>query len=138
VELSKSASPESLEMFTSLKSQLFVRSALLSLFFALPGGVEAAQSQQLDPAMKAIADAWAKRQAALKTVKIIWRQERTDPHSKERLRALASAKGADPGEITGPSETTYETIGTLCLDGDSVALTMDINDPRVDALQTPA
>jgi hypothetical protein len=126
-------------MCASLKSVLVVSSVLVSLVSFLSIGVETARAQQLDPAMKPIADAWAKRQAALKSVKIVWRQERTDAHLKESLRAVSRAKGVElPADSTGDAATTYETIGTLCLDGDSIALTMDINDPRADALQTPA
>jgi hypothetical protein len=125
-------------MGTTLRRPIFV--AVLSLpsicFFL--GALSSARGQQLDPTQKAIADAWAKRQAALKTVKIVWRQERTDAHLKAHLRAVSRAKGLEPGPDSGGAPaTTYETVGTLCLDGDSIALTEDIYDPRADALQMP-
>jgi hypothetical protein len=125
-------------MGTTLRRPIFVAMVSLpSLCFFL-GALNSARGQQLDPTLKAIADAWAKRQAALKTVKIVWRQERTDAHLKQHLQAVSRAKGLEPApESGGASATTYETVGTLCLEGDSVALTMDIYDPRADALQTP-
>ncbi|HEV3298175.1 MAG TPA: hypothetical protein VG055_00945 [Planctomycetaceae bacterium] len=125
-------------MGTTLRRPIFVAMVSLpSLCFFL-GALNSARGQQLDPTLKAIADAWAKRQAALKTVKVVWRQERTDAHLKQHLRAVSRAKGLEPApESGGASATTYETVGTLCLDGDSIALTVDIYDPRADALQTP-
>ena len=101
--------------------------------------IDRACAQQADPAMKAIADAWSKRQAALKTIKIVWRSERTDADLKQHLRAVSRAKGYEPPpESGGTSKVTYDTVWALCLDGDSVAIMMDIYDPRADALQLPA
>jgi hypothetical protein len=81
--------------------------------------VDQAQAQQGNPTLKAIADAWSKRQSDLKTVKIVWRQELAHTHLKRVVLA-------------------YESVSTLFLDRDSVALMHDIyGPPRAGVLEGP-
>ncbi len=92
--------------------------------------VNRADAQQAVPTIRVIADAWAKRQADLKTVKLIWRQEESAASAWQFIRD----QGGAPGSLD--AEAVFESVGTLFLDGDSVAVLKDIYDPRAKALQT--
>jgi hypothetical protein len=123
-------------MSRTAKRPFFVKIAVASSVCLLCCGLSVAQAQKSDPTVKLIASAWAKHQAAVKTIKLVWRQEGTYPGLRESLAALSVAKGGEAKPMEKSSPTTYETVFTLFLDGDAFSMTTDVYDPRGLALNT--
>jgi hypothetical protein len=132
-------------MSAIVRRPIFV-AILLSFICSFPGTAAIAQGPQGDPLLKTIAAAWSQRQSDLRTVKIVWRQEVTevwrprqaDAHPKQIVEGAAKAKGAEPARGSAGRSITYESVGTLYLDGDSAALMKNTYDTRIDALQSPS
>jgi hypothetical protein len=97
----------------------------------------ACAAEQLADSVAPIASAWAKREAAIRTVKLVWHHQTTRVGLKERLAAASAGKGRpvkDAWKGKEPSLTTYDTHSTLFLDGDYYAVTQDIDDSQADGL----
>jgi hypothetical protein len=123
-------------MSTTAKRPFFVKIAVASSVCLLCCGFSVAQAQKSDPTLKLIANAWAKHQAAVKTIKLVWRQEGTYVGLRAQLAAVSVAKGGEAKPLEKKSPTTYETVFTLFLDGDSYSMATDVYDPRGLALNT--
>ncbi len=112
--------------------------ALAALLLIQPLGAELPASerpQAPQPSTATITEAWARRQAALKTIRVTWHTERTAAGFYTMIKALNSPKpakhGAKPTATKAPSaasgdlSVTIRSQSELCLAGDRLAYTSD-------------
>jgi hypothetical protein len=106
--------------------------AVLAAFSARPANGQV--SVDSAPLIKTISAAWSKRQAAIRTARIGWREQKTVVAMKD---VVSSSPGDGPtsGVATdglvappmrrAPVVVRYKQSGTLCLDGNRFAFTYD-------------
>jgi hypothetical protein len=114
-------------MKRALRWQSFIWLGLTSLFLVRFEGRADEKAS-----LKAIADAWARRQAAAKTVRIVWKQEATNIGLRETLAAMNRSRRSSPKQGAKAEEGRPASVvklarsNVLCLDGDQFAYSYDM------------
>jgi hypothetical protein len=100
----------------------FLASVALSLFVVSSASC---QSPDRDLAIKPIVDVWAKREAATKNARFVWRQENTSVGILKLIAADAARRGiVKPSAASAPA-VAISQVSSLCLDGDRFSYTVD-------------
>jgi hypothetical protein len=96
------------------------------LLICYSGAIGAGEAP-LEPSLKTVADAWSRRQAKAKTVRVVWRNSKIVTGLKERLQAFGKSRQGQSRSSEPPalSRSTLEKTASLCLDGDRFAYTYD-------------
>jgi hypothetical protein len=106
--------------------------AVLTAFLARPASGQV--SVDSPPLIKTINAAWSKRQAAIRTARLGWREQKTVVELRDVLsssptdepRSDVAADGLVPPPMRrSPVVVRYKQAGTLCLDGSRFAYTYD-------------
>jgi hypothetical protein len=110
-----------------------VMAGLLGFAGHVAAGAEGAGSQEAS--MKVIADAWARRQAVVKTVRVAWEHEQTAVGLKEELAGPQARRAGATGIPHAPSVLKIDRVSSLSLDGNKFAYSFD--SPNANEANTP-